>query len=48
MIPLQNGTVLNTTMGRMQNFSLLVFLDSSMEANGDVFLDDGMSLDMKE
>ncbi len=48
MIPLQNGTSLNTTMARMHNFSLLVFLDSGKEAAGDIFLDDGVSLDMKE
>lgn len=48
MIPFQNGTALNTTISRKLNYSLLVFLDNQMEASGDVFLDDGQSLEIKE
>lgn len=48
MIPLQNGTSLTTVTARTHNFTLLVFLDSDKKATGDVFLDDGVSLDIKE
>ena len=45
---MQPGTALNTTASRMLKFALLAFLDSSLEATGDVYFDDGKSLDMKK
>ena len=53
-IHLRGGTVIpmqkpgNTTAeSRKNDYTLLVVLDGSGEANGDIFLDDGVSIDMK-
>jgi len=48
VIPMQPGQALNTTISRSLNYSLLIYLDNNMEAMGDAFLDDGVSIDMKE
>ena len=45
---MQPGTALNTTASRLLKFALLAFLDSSLEATGDVYLDDGKSIDVKK
>ena len=36
-----------TTESRKNDYSLLVVLDDAGEAGGDVFLDDGVSVDIK-
>ena len=53
-VHLRGGTVVpmqkpgNTTLeSRKKDYSLLVALDASGEASGDVFLDDGLSVDIK-
>lgn len=46
VIPMQNpGNT--TTESRKNDYSLLVVLDGIGEASGDIFLDDGLSIDIK-
>ena len=47
MIPMQDPG-LTTTVSRNNSFSLLVALDESGAAKGDLFLDDGESIDITE
>ena len=44
VLPLQ-APALNTALSRQNNFTLLVALDANSTASGDIFLDDGDSLD---
>ena len=45
MIPMQKPG-LTTAESRKNDYTLLVVLDAIGEASGDVFLDDGVSIDM--
>ena len=47
VLPLQ-APALNTALSRQNNFTLLVALDANSTASGDIFLDDGESLDTVE
>ena len=53
-VHLRGGTVIpmqkpgnTTTESRKNDYSLLVVLDGIGEASGDLFLDDGLSIDIK-
>ena len=47
IVPMQ-GAGMTTSSSRKNPFSLLVALDESSSASGDVYLDDGESLDMNK
>ena len=46
VVPMQDPG-LTTTASRANNFSLMVALDASGEAKGDLYLDDGESITVK-